>query len=372
MANAGHNVDDIPLWSWAAPAAAALLLSGLFSGLLPTDSPLALTLAALLLGAAVFASVHHAEIIALRVGEPFGSIVLAIAVTVIEVALIVSIMLAAKGGSEVLARDTVFATVMIVLNGIIGLCLLSGGARHHEQSFHTDAAAAALSVLGTLAVITLVLPNYTLAAPGPVFAPSQLIFVSIVSIVLYCVFLFVQTIRHRDYFLAEAAASGTSDEPDAHPAAPSSKTAQISAALLCLALAAVVLLAKTLSPALESAIAAAGLPKAFVGVVIAAIVLLPEGMAAVGAAKLNRLQTSLNLALGSAMATIGLTIPIVSIAALMLGQRLTLGLAPAETVLLLLTLFISTVTLATGRTTILQGAVHLVIFAVFMFLAAVP
>jgi Ca2+:H+ antiporter len=372
MANAGHNVDDIPLWSWAAPAAAALLLAGLLSGLLPGTSPLVLTLAALLLGAAVFASVHHAEIIALRVGEPFGSIVLAIAVTVIEVALIVSIMLAAKAGSETLARDTVFATVMIVLNGIVGLCLLLGGARHHVQSFQTEASAAALSVLGTLAVITLVLPNYTVAAPGPVFSLSQLVFVSAVSIVLYCVFLFVQTIRHRDYFLADVAEPEGAGDRNMHGAKPSARTAQISLALLCLALAAVVLLAKTLSPALESAVAAAGLPKAFVGVVIAAIVLFPEGMAAVAAAKLNRLQTSLNLALGSAMATIGLTIPIVSIAAIMLKQPLTLGLAPAETVLLLLTLFISTVTLATGRTTILQGAVHLVIFAVFMFLAAVP
>lgn len=372
MSNASHDVDVVPAWSWAAPAAAGLLLAGLYAGVLPGTSSIVLTIAALLLGAAVFASVHHAEIIALRVGEPFGSIVLAIAVTVIEVALIVSIMLAAKEGSEALARDTVFATVMIVLNGIVGLCLLSGGARHHEQSFQTDAAAAALSVLGTLAVITLVLPNYTLAAPGPVFAPSQLIFVSIVSIVLYFVFLFVQTIRHRDYFLSEAAVPGSGDDSAAQFAVPSARTARVSAALLCLALAAVVLLAKTLSPALESAVAAAGLPKAFVGVVIAAIVLLPEGMAAVGAAKLNQLQTSLNLALGSAMATIGLTIPIVSIAALMLGQPLTLGLAPAETVLLLLTLFISTVTLATGRTTILQGAVHLVIFAVFMFLVAVP
>jgi Ca2+:H+ antiporter len=367
-----HAVDEIPTWAWAAPLAACVMLAGKFAGIIPTDALFVLCVAAALLGASVFASVHHAEIIALRVGEPFGSIVLAIAVTVIEVALIVSIMISAKDGSEVLARDTVFATVMLVLNGIVGLSLLMGGARHHQQNFRTDAAAAALSVLGTLCVITLVLPNYTRATPGPVYSPSQLIFVAIVSIALYFAFLFVQTIRHRDYFLNEATAADGADSPDAHGILPSDRTALISAGLLCLSLTAVVLLAKVLSPSLERAVAAASLPKPFVGVVIAAIVLLPESIAAIAAARLNRLQACLNLALGSALATIGLTIPIVAIVTLMLGQPMTLGLAPAETVLLLLTLFIGTVTLATGRTTVLQGAVHLVIFAVFMFLAAVP
>lgn len=369
MSSNSHAIDSLPIWAWAAPLAATLLLVAKFTGLAPASSTPVLVLAAVLLGAAVFASVHHAEVVALRVGEPFGSILLAIAVTVIEVALIVSIMLSAKDGSDVLARDTVFATVMMVFNGIIGLCLTLGGARHHEQSFQTNAAAVALSVIGTLAVIALILPNYTLAAPGPVYSSAQLIFVGIVSIILYGVFLFVQTVRHRDYFLGETEISDTADD---HGLVPSMRMTWISLALLALALVAVVLLAKTLSPSLERAVAAAGLPKAFVGVVIAAVVLLPEGMAAVRAARANRLQTSLNLALGSAMATIGLTIPVVSVVALMLGQRLTLGLAPAEMVLLILTLFISTVTLATGRTTILQGAVHLVIFAVFLFLAAVP
>lgn len=372
MSLPSHSVDTVPRWSWLVPLAACVLLAGLGVGLLPLTSAIVVAMAAALLGAAVFASVHHAEIIALRVGEPYGSIILAIAVTVIEVALIVSIMLSAKAGSDVLARDTVFATVMIVLNGIIGLCLMIGGARHHVQSFQTDAATAALSVLGTLAVVTLVLPNYTLAASGPVYSPSQLLFVGFFSVVLYCVFLFVQAIRHRDYFLVET-------EPiEGGPAAadgaeiPSAKTTLVSAGLLILSLIAVVLLAKALSASLEAAVADAGLPKAFVGVVIAAIVLLPEGLAAIAAARLNRLQTSLNLALGSAMATIGLTVPIVGAVALLNAEPLTLGLAPAETVLLLLTLFISTVTLATGRTTILQGAVHLVIFAIFLFLSAVP
>ena len=364
-----HAADRIPLVAWAAPVGANILLASLFSGVLSAALVWVLIVAITLLMASVFASVHHAEVIALRVGEPFGSIVLAISVTVIEVALIASMMLAAKAGGDVLARDTVFATVMIVLTGIVGLCLVVGGAHHHEQDFQINASSAALSVLGTLAVITLVLPNYTLAAPGPVFDALQLLFVGTVSIVLYAVFLFIQTVRHRDYFLN---AADTQQGSQYREAAPSTRTTLMSVALLCLALAAVVLLAKVLSPTLESAIAAANLPNSFVGVVIAAVVLMPEGIAAARSARANRLQNSLNLALGSALATIGLTIPIIAIVSIIIGQQLTLGLTPTEMTLLVLTLFISTVTLATGRTTILQGAVHLVIFSVFLLLAAVP
>lgn len=363
---AHHDVDKIPLWTWAAPIAAAILLALKFAHVVPADTGIVLALAAVLLAGSVFAAVHHAEIIALKVGEPFGSIVLAISITVIEVALILSILLGASAGSEFLARDTVFATVMIVLNGIIGLCLVVGGMRHHEQTFQTNAASSALSVLGTLATITLVLPNYTLTTQGPNYNPAQLIFVSLACLVLYGVFLFVQTIRHRDYFLADI-----SEELPLHDT-PNSRTTVLSVAFLLVSLAGVVLLAKTLSPALETAIAGAGLPQAFLGVVIAALVLMPEGMAAVRAAAANRLQTSLNLALGSAMATIGLTIPAVSAYALMSGMTLQLGLDPEEMALLVLSLFIGTVTLATGRTTILQGTVHLVIFGVFIFLSAVP
>lgn len=364
---AGHiDVDKIPLWTWAAPVAAAILLALKFAHVVPDGNGIVLALAAVLLATSVFAAVHHAEIIALKVGEPFGSIVLAVAVTVIEVALIVSILLGAKAGSEFLARDTVFATVMIVLTGIVGLCLVTGGVRHREQAFQTSAASSALSVIGTLATITLVLPNYTLTTRGPNYSDSQLFFVSLACLVLYSVFLFVQTIRHRDYFLADKS------EADPVHEAPSNKVTALSLALLLLSLAGVVLLAKTLSPVLEDAIEAAGLPKSFLGVVIAAIVLLPESMAAVRAAAANRLQTSLNLALGSAIATIGLTIPAVAAFALATGMTLQLGLDPEEMALLVLALFISTVTLATGRTTILQGSVHLVIFGVFLFLSAVP
>jgi Ca2+:H+ antiporter len=335
-----QSINRVPWWALAAPLAAWLLLAAKFTHFVPADTLAVLIPAAVLLLACVFAAVHHAEVVALRVGEPMGSIVLAIAVTVIEVALIVSMMLAAKDGGGALARDTVFAAVMLVLNGVVGLCLVVGGARHGEQSFQELGASAALSVLGTLAALALVVPNYTRTTPGPFYAPAQLLFVGFVSLLLYAVFLFVQTIRHRDYF--------TTGDNEHAGFSPSGRVTATSLGLLVAALVAVVLLAKTLSPSLERA------------------------MAAVTAALANRLQTSLNLALGSALASIGLTIPAVAVVSMFLGQPLTLGLEPVEMTLLLLTLFISTVTLATGRTTILQGAVHLVILGVFLLLSAIP
>ncbi|HEX5817398.1 MAG TPA: hypothetical protein VFY20_00870 [Gemmatimonadales bacterium] len=364
MSSISHDV--VPIWSWAAPAAAGVLLGLKFAGVLPADGTLVLALAALLLGAAVFASVHHAEVLALRLGEPFGAILLALAVTVIEVALIVSIMLSGAENSATVARDTVFATVMIVLNLVVGSCLVLGGRRHHEQSFQLEGASASLAVLGTLATFALVLPNHTQALPGPQYSPAQLIFVGALSLVLYLVFVFVQTVRHRDYFL-EAPADG--EEPHVRP---STRVTTASGLLLMLSLAAVVLLAKVLSQPLDQAIAAAGLPRAFVGVVIAALVLLPESIAAVKSALHNRLQNSINLALGSALATIGLTIPAVAAVSRLLDQPLVLGVSAEGTVLLVLTLFASTLTLGTGRTTVLQGTVHLVIGAVFLLLSAIP
>jgi Ca2+:H+ antiporter len=325
-----------------------------------------LILSAVLLGATVFAAVHHSEVVAARIGEPFGSILLAVAVTVIEVALIVSIMLSDLPGRDLVARDTVFAAVMIVLNGVVGLCLVMGARRHHEQSFLLQGASSALAVLGTLAVLTMVLPNFTLASPGPSYSPFQLIFVGLVSLVLYLTFVFVQTVRHRDYFIDET------EEVDETFTPPSLSVTWISAALLVVSLTGVILLAKILSYPLDRAVAASGLPHAFVGVVIAAVVLLPEGIASARAAVLNRLQNSINLALGSALASIGLTIPVVAVVSLMIGMKLSLGLSPDRIVLLLLTLFVSTLTLGTGRTTVLQGMVHLVIFAVFILLSALP
>jgi Ca2+:H+ antiporter len=270
--------------------------------------------------ATVFAAVYHAEVVAHRTGEPFGTLVLAVAVTIIEVALIVSVMVAAPAEKAGLARDTVFAAVMIVCNGIVGLCLLWGGARHHEQGFQLRGASAALAVLAALTTCSLILPNFATSAPGPLFSTPQLAFAGVISLVLYASFVFVQTVRHRDYFL--------SAEPgeEAHAPPPSDRTAATSAALLLVALVAVVALAKSLTPMLEIAVAKLDVPKAVVGIVIAALVLLPEGLAALRAARANRLQTSLNLALGSALASIGLTIPAVAVVSIMLGKPLELGL----------------------------------------------
>ena len=353
-----------PWWAWAWPALAwaiwgLIVVSGA-TGVIAVVAGAALI-------ATVFAAVYHAEVVAHRIGEPFGTLVLAVAVTVIEVGLIVSIMLGFAADKAGLARDTVFAVVMIVCNGIVGLCLLSGGVRHHEQGFQVQGASAALAVLAALTTLTLVVPNVTTSAPGPVFSTSQLVFAGVISLVLYGSFVFVQTVRHRDYFLP---VEGGSEETHAEP--PSSTAALGSAGLLIVALIAVVGLAKALTPAVENVIASVGAPKAVVGIAIAMLVLLPEGLAALRAARANRLQTSLNLALGSALASIGLTIPAVAIVSIVLGQQLNLGLDAKEMVLLALTLLVGVITLGTGRTTVLQGIVHLVIFATFLFLAVVP
>jgi Ca2+:H+ antiporter len=315
----------------------------------------------------VFAAVYHAEVVAHRVGEPFGTLVLALAVTVIETALIVSVMIAAPSENAGLARDTVFAAVMIVCNGIVGVCLLAGGARYREQGFQVQGAGAALAVLAALTGLTLVLPNYTDSELGPLYSKPQLVFAGIVSLVLYGSFVFIQTVRHRDYFLPLKM-----EDEEAHAPPPANRTAALSAGLLLVSLVAIVGLAKILTPAVESGVAYLRVPKAVVGIVIAALVLLPEGLAALKSALGNRLQTSLNLALGSALATIGLTVPVVAIVTIILSQRLELGLDAKSQVLLALTLLLGVITLGTGRTTVLQGIVHLVMFAAYLFFAVVP
>lgn len=360
----------IPFWTWAAPAVALVLVALKYLGLVSDDSTPVIILASIALGASVFASVHHAEILALRVGEPMGSIILAAAVTILEVGLIVSIMLAGSEGSDSVARDTVFSALMIVLNCVIGLCLVLGGRRHHEQLFQLNAASASLAVLGTLAISVLVLPNFVSAGGPQQFSPVQLLVVSAVLLVLYAVFVFIQTIKHRDYFMDVPVEGQDPDEAPLEPPAP--KVTLVSAVMLPASLLVVILLAKVLSHPLETLVAAAGLPQAVVGVVIATLVLLPEGIASVRAALLNRLQNSVNLVLGSALASIGMTIPVVAAVAVLTGRKLTLGLSPATTVLLLLTLFVSTITLGTGRTTVLQGMVHLGIFVIFLLITAVP
>jgi len=353
-----------PWWTWIWPLLAWLVMIATVA--LGTGGVLA-TVAGVVLIATVFAAVHHAEVVAHRTGEPFGTLVLALAVTVIETALIVSVMLAAPAESAGLARDTVFAAVMIVCSGIVGACLLIGGIRHHEQAFHLEGASAALAVLAALTILTLVLPNFSVSAPGPAFTPAQLVFDAIVSLAFYGTFVFVQTVRHRDYFLA----AGNGDA-EVHAPPPSNRAALVSAGLLVVSLVAVVGLAKALTPTVEAGIARAGVPKEVVGIVIAALVLLPEALAAIRTARADRLQTSLNLALGSALATIGLTIPAVAAVSIALQQPLELGLGAKEEVLLLLTLLVSVITLGTGRTSVLQGMVHLLIFAVFLFFAVAP
>jgi Ca2+:H+ antiporter len=355
--------DRMAIWAWLSPVIAWVILG--LTVIMGTP-PVVVAVAVIALFATVFAAVHHAEVVAHRVGEPFGTLVLAVAVTIIEVALIISVM---AGGADKagLARDTVFAAVMIVCNGIVGLCLLVGGLRHREQGFQLQGASAALVVLAALTTLTMILPNVTTTVQGPVFSTPQLIFVAIISLILYGAFIFIQTIRHRDYFL-----SAKADGEDAHVQLPSNRTTLISAGLLCAALVAVVGLAKALTPSVDGAIARLGMPASLSGIIIATLVLLPEGLAALRAAQANRLQTSLNLALGSSLATIGLTIPAVAAVSILSHTPLELGLGAKESVLLALTLFLGAITLGTGRTTMLQGVVHLVVFAAFLLFAISP
>jgi Ca2+:H+ antiporter len=365
MSMNSKNIDKLPLLLTSSLALGVIFLVLKFLHLIPESHIVVIIVAALLLGAAVFSAVHHAEILALKVGEPLGSIILALAVTIIESGLIISQMSSGKVGAEFIGRDTIFSALIIVLNGIVGLCLVMGGAKHHEQTFKLDGAAAALSVLTTLAAISLIVPTYTISSPGPYYTAFQLGFVGVVSLALYCIFVLVQTVLHHDYFV-------TAQGDDHHSSKPANRTVVISSVFLPIALVVVVLLAKFLSEPINNMVAAAGLPIAFVGVIIALVVLLPEGFAAVRAARLNQLQTSLNLSLGSAIATIGLTIPVLATYSIWQNAKLALGIGPQASVMLILTVFVSSITLATGRTTILQGSVHLVIFFVFLFLSAVP
>ncbi len=324
-----------------------------------------------LLAAAVLASVHHAEVIAHRVGEPFGSLVLAVAVTVIEVALIVTLMISGGPETATLARDTVFAAVMITLNGIVGISLLLGALKTRVAVFNAEGTGAMLATVATLATLTLVLPTFTTTVPGPEFSPSQLAFAAVASIVLYGLFVFVQTVRHRDYFLPRKP-RGAAVEPDEHAEPPSDRATLVSLAMLVVALVAVVGLAKIESPAIEDAVEAAGFPQSAVGVVIALLVLLPETLAAANNARHDRVQTSLNLGLGSAIASIGLTIPAIAVATIWLDGPLILGLEATQMVLLLITVIVSVLTVVPGRATLQQAGVHLALFFAFLFLAASP
>lgn len=359
----------MPRSAWVFPALAVVLFVGAtafgFSFTPSAAGSIFATVLLIILFGTVFAAVHHAEVIAERIGEPYGTLLLTLAVTIIEVALIATIML---GEKEVptLARDTVFAVVMIVCNGLVGICILIGGLRYREQDFQVTGSNLYLSVLFVLATITLIMPNYTLTTPGPIYSAAQLGFVSVVTLILYGVFLYTQTIRHRDYFIGGAGGGAEGGSP------MSNRMLMLSIALLLLSLLAVVLLAKKFSLVVDAVTAMIGAPPGFAGILVALLILLPEGVAAIAAARKNDLQKSINLALGSSLATIGLTIPAVAVAAYALDKQLVLGLNAQEMVLLLLTFFLSMLTFGTGRTNILFGLVHLVVFAVFIFMVFVP
>ncbi|GAA1439698.1 calcium:proton antiporter [Leifsonia poae] len=356
----------VRFWPIVVPIVGVVLLVAVWNVKL---GPFLIGLVAVVLAGTVLAAVQHAEVVAHKVGEPFGSLVLAVAVTVIEVALIVTLMTSGKD-SATLARDTVFSAVMITMNGIVGLSLLLGASRRATTHFNAEGTGAALATVTALATLTLVLPTFT-ETPGPQFSPSQLVFAAIASVVLYAMFVFTQTVAHRDFFLP-VTSKGKPIDDDSHAEAPSSRTAMISLGLLVVALVAVVGLAKLESPSIEAGVAAIGFPQSFVGVVIALLVLLPEGIAAAKAAARNRMQTSMNLALGSAMASIGLTIPSIAIASIWLTGPLHLGLGASQIVLLVLTVIVSVLTIVPGRATRQQGGVHLVLFAAFIFLSIVP
>jgi Ca2+:H+ antiporter len=353
-------------WHTAAPLAALAVLA---LGSAWTIGTLFAMVAAAALLVAVLSAVHHAEVVAHRVGEPFGTLVLAIAVTVIEVSLIVSLMLSGGSAAAALPRDTIYAAVMIICNGVVGLCLLAGGLAHGEQSFRIEGTGPGLAALVSLATLSLVMPTFTTSSPEGTYTPSQLVFVAASSLALWSVFVFVQTVRHRDYFLPPG---DDADDESMHASPPTHAQAWASFALLLLALVAVVGLAKLLSPAIEAAVLRFGAPQAVVGIAIALLVLLPETWAALRAARANRLQNSMNLAIGSALASIGLTIPVVVAASVVMGFPLVLGLEAKDMALLALTFVVGAITLASGRTNMMQGAVHLVIFAAFVFLALVP
>ncbi|TIC80750.1 ionic transporter y4hA [Nocardioides sp. GY 10127] len=361
-------------WTTLAPLGALAVLGATWAH---HAHPFALGLVAFFLVAAVLSAVHHAEVVAHRIGEPYGSLVLAVAVTVIEVGLIVMLMTGGGSSASTYARDTVFAAVMITLNGIAGLSLLVGALRHRLVSFNASGSGSALSTVVALAGVCLVLPGFTVSAAGYVYSTSQLAFAAAVSLALYVGFVLTQTVQHRDFFLpvasdAQGRVTGVLEDDEQHAAPPSARAAWASLGLLLAALVGVVGLAKLLSPTIEHAVAALGLPYAVVGVVIALLVLAPESISAVRHAAADRVQNSLNLAYGSAMASIGLTIPAIAVASIWLDGPLELGLPPTQVVLLAVTVAVSVLTVAQGRAKAQQGLVHLVLLATFLFLSAQP
>ena len=353
---------------WAAPIvlvvyAVLVLTFGSAISAVPGLGPFHALLELTMLIVGVMVAVHHAEDIAHALGEPYGTLVLTMAVTVIECSLILAVMLSGKGNA-MLARDTVFAVIMLVCNGLVGLCFLIGGLRWGEQTFRATSARAYLMVLIPFGILTMVLPGFTVSASGPFYSTAQILFIAFVTLALYGTFLYVQTVRHRGFFDVERA--------DGEDAEPSTRIPFRTYACLSLALVAIVLLAKSFAGSIEAAAAAIGAPSAAIGALVALLVLLPESIAAIQAARANQLQRSINLALGSSLATIGLTFPAVGILSLIIDTPLVLALGPTEMVLLALTFTVGMVTFTGGRTNILSGSVHLVLLATYLFLIFVP
>ncbi|HSA49218.1 MAG TPA: ionic transporter y4hA [Yinghuangia sp.] len=362
-------------WTFLAPVLAAVVLGLTWGRDLPYGAAGAV---GVFLVAAVLAAVHHAEVVAERVGEPFGALILAVAVTVIEVGLIVTLMVTGdEDKTATLARDTVFAAVMITLNGIVGLSLLTAALRRRVATFNAEGTGGALATVATLATLSLVFPTFTTSEPGPQFSGSQLAFAAVASLALYGLFVLVQTVRHRDDFLPidtdnNVVDTDTDTDTDGHGETPSNRQAWRALALLLVALIGVVGLAKVDSPAIEDGVAAAGFPHSAVGVVIALLVLLPETLAAVRSSRRGQVQISLNLGYGSAMASIGLTIPVIALASIWLDGPLVLGLEPTQMVLLALSVVVGVLTVIPGRATLLQAGVHLALLSAFIFLALNP
>lgn len=351
---------------WLALISFAILIGANFVSI---RGEIVVIVASVFLAIGISSAVHSAEVIADRLGPSLGTLILALSVTIIEVALIVSLMSNDSPDSPQIARDTVFAALMIVTNGIIGVCILLGGVKHKELGFQSVGTTALLGVLAVLATLTLVLPIFTTTTQSGTYSTGQLIFASIASVLLYGALVWSQTKSHKNFF---AAVESTSAEPANTPHVPSRNRTIISFVSLLFALIAVVGLSKILSPTIESSIAAIGAPKAVVGILIAILVLAPETLAAMNAAKINQLQTSLNLALGSGAASIALTIPAVSFYSIAYGKPLTLGLDSKGIVFLMLTFIAGGLTFGSGRTTSLHGLIHLVIMVSFLAISLMP
>jgi Ca2+:H+ antiporter len=363
MTNIKMNKKDLLHWTIIFPLVAAIFyLAGFLNNLIITN-----IIGAILLFASVLAAVHHAEVIAHKVGEPYGTIILAICITILEVGLIISFMLSGGEGSQTYARDTVFAAVMIILNGILGICIWVGSRKYKEQFFITNSATSYLVSLVAILVLTLILPNYTSSARGPYYSESQLVFISLACLTIYGSFLMFQTVRHRNYFVIETPGE---DLHEADP--PSIQNTLLSLGMLILCLAIVIFMAKGLSPVIEDFVENIGAPRALVGVIIAAVVLLPEGLAAIRAARNNQIQSSINLGLGSALASVGLTVPAVSMVCIYYKIPFVLGLDMKSIILLALSVFIVMLSLSRGKTNHLYGTVLLVNLAAYIFTVIVP